>query len=625
MREFFQGRPSRIFVALGICSLFAFGLLLVVAQTREQTRRRTVAGEPGKSTKVPANGDLQAALRSAQCGDTIVLEAGATYVAPEQQSFVLANKPECPAAGTEFITITTSDLTNLPPSGTRVTPQNTPSMAKIVTASSYPAVYVNQLAHHYRFVGIEFTNIATKGAHAPNLILGGDYAAAGQAPHHIEFDRCFFHPIEETTTPESPLRSVSHAISLNGYHLKLTNSYISGFMGHYGTDPNQIIDSMGLIISNAPFLIENNYIAAWYNNILIGGSDPPAPATNQATVVGEATLTSARLSQTKTLSIGDFVSFQQPAGENANGKVLTKDGDLITFTPLQVNNNGGNSLKNGVPPGAGAKAQWNGELPSNIQIRGNTFDKPMGWKTLMGQNQPKGWIEIKLADGLVIDGNIFQGYPSTVGATIKNQEGAAPWSTVRDVTITNNRFNSFSYPFIFNLLDELRVSTEGKNITIANNLCTGDGGSKYYGLASKFIQLGSGDNVQIYHNTCFQQGDIVGGSPVTKNFVFRDNITNSGVYGMNCMAPGGFNRCWPQMKMMNNLIIDSRKDRSERRFDNYPTSNYFSPGINEVGFIDPAGGNYRLSSSSRYKGKASDGTDPGVDVDALNKALRISQ
>jgi hypothetical protein len=497
-------------------------------------------------------------------------------------------------------------------------------MAKIVTASNYPAIYVNKLAHHYRFVGIEFTNIATKGAHAPNLVLGGDYAGAGQAPHHIEFDRCFFHPIEETTTPESRLRSVSHAMALNGYHLKLTNSYISGFMGRYTTDPTQIIDSMGIIISSAPFTIENNYIAAWYNNILIGGSDPPAPASNQAVVVGEATLTSARLSQSKTLSVGDLVSFQQPAGENANGKVLTKEGDLITFTPLQVNNNGGNSLKNGVAPVAGARAQWNGELPSDIQIRNNTFDKPMGWKALMGENQPKGWIEIKLADGMVIDGNIFQGYPSNVGATIKNQEGSAPWSTVRDVTITNNRFTSFSYPFIFNLLDELRVSTEGKNITIANNLCTGDGGSRYYGIVSKFIQLGAGDNVQIYHNTCFQQGDIVGGSPVTKNFVFRDNITNSGVYGMNCMAPGGPSRCWPRMQMMNNLIIDSRNDRSERRFDNY-SGNYFSSSINEVGFIDPAGGNYRLSSSSRYKGKASDGTDPGVDVDALNKALRISQ
>lgn len=272
-----------------------------------------------------------------------MLEAGATYVAPPQQSFVLPNKPQCPATGTDFITITTSDETRLPPAGTRVTPENAPSMAKIVTASSMPAVYVKFYAHHYRFVGIEFTNIATQGQHAPNLVLGGDYAAFGQETHHIEFDRCFFHPIEETSTPDSPIRSVSHAIALNGKHLKLTNSYISGFMGRYITDPNQNIDSMGIIISNAPFLIENNYIAAWYNNILIGGSDPAAPPGNQATVVGEATLTSATLSQSQNLSVGDFISFQQPAGENANGKVLTKTGDSITFKPLSFRWDGSGS------------------------------------------------------------------------------------------------------------------------------------------------------------------------------------------------------------------------------------------------------------------------------------------
>lgn len=77
--------------------------------------------------------------------------------------------------------------------------------------------------------------------------------------------------------------------------------------------------------------------------------------------------------------------------------------------------------------------------------------------------------------------------------------------------IINNRFTSFSYPFIFNLLDELRVSSEGKNIIIANNLCTSAGGTQYYGIDSKFVQLAAGDNVQIYHNTCLLQGDIVAG------------------------------------------------------------------------------------------------------------------
>ena len=56
----------------------------------------------------------------------------------------------------------------------------------------------------------------------------------------------------------------------------------------------------------------------------------------------------------------------------------------------------------------------------------------------------------------------------------------------------------------------------------------------------------AGDSVQIYHNTCLQQGDIVAESvPGTRNSVFREYVTNLGTYGMNCVTPGGFSKCWP--------------------------------------------------------------------------------
>lgn len=606
-----------------LISTLALSLLAVVIQTvNRESRPRTVSSRRSDSgVKILDSVGLQTALNSARCGDTITLQAGGTYETPKSQSFVLPYKPQCSSTDNSFITIISSNLRDLPPEGTRVSPKDASAMPRLVTSSTVPAVYINQKAHHYRFVGIEFTNAGNR-QHAPNLVLGGDYASLEQMPHHIEFDRCFFHPIEEITNPNSPIRSVSHAISINGKFLKLTNSYISGFMGRYITDPEQSIDSMGIIISSGPFLIENNYIAAWFNNILIGGSDPPAPASNQGAVVGKATLESANLTHTQNLLVGDYVSFEQPAGENGNGRVLTKDGNSITFTPLKVNNDGANSLKNGVAPVAGAKVQWNGDLPTNIEIRHNTFDKPNAWKPLMRAYQPKAWIEIKLADGLLIDGNVFQGYPSTVGTTVKNQKGSAPWSTVRDVTITNNRFTSFGYPFIFNLRDELRVSTEGKNITVANNLCTGAGGMQYYGFASKFVQLTAGNNVQIYHNTCLQDGDIVGGeAPVTRGLVFRDNIVNYGTYGMNCMTPGGFASCWPGLVMTNNLIVDTRADKSLGLNQHYPSGNYFARVIGEVGFLNLNGGEYRLSNTSRYKQKGSEGSDPGVDMDALNLAL----
>ncbi|HEX8887610.1 MAG TPA: hypothetical protein VF779_00430, partial [Pyrinomonadaceae bacterium] len=63
---------------------------------------------------VPAGGDFQAALNSAQPGDTIVLQAGASYTGP----FTLPKKD---ASAVDYITIRTSTPdSSLPSSTTRI-------------------------------------------------------------------------------------------------------------------------------------------------------------------------------------------------------------------------------------------------------------------------------------------------------------------------------------------------------------------------------------------------------------------------------------------------------------------------------------------------------------------------
>src|SRR5437867_707725 len=52
----------------------------------------------------------------------------------------------------------------------------------------------------------------------------------------------------------------------------------------------------------------------------------------------------------------------------------------------------------------------------------------------------------------------------------------------------------------------------------------------------------------------------------------------------------------------------------------YPVGNYFPLSLNDVGFMDLAGGNYRLAPSSPYKNGGTDGKDLGADVDALAAA-----
>src|SRR5215469_16933713 len=74
-------------------------------------------------TQVPAGANLQQYINAAQPGDTLVLQANATYIG----NFTLPNNN-----GSSYITITSSDLASLPPAGVRVDPSYAPHMPKLM-------------------------------------------------------------------------------------------------------------------------------------------------------------------------------------------------------------------------------------------------------------------------------------------------------------------------------------------------------------------------------------------------------------------------------------------------------------------------------------------------------------
>ena len=54
--------------------------------------------------------------------------------------------------------------------------------------------------------------------------------------------------------------------------------------------------------------------------------------------------------------------------------------------------------------------------------------------------------------------------------------------------------------------------------------------------------------------------------------------------------------------------------------DDLPLLNFVELNLSDVGFIDPATGDFRLSDLSRYHLAGTDGTDIGVDFAALLQA-----
>jgi len=197
--------------------------------------------------------DLQKALESARSGDTIKLEARATFEGP----FVLPRK-----SGDGFITITTSAGNNLPPSGVRIDPlKHAAALPRLISANNEPVIATAAGASHYRFIGIEFGG--TKDG-VGNIIQIGSATegSADEIPSHIEFDRVYIH----STSPEGQRRG----IAANGRHIKIVDSHISDIKRK--GDESQAIAAWA---TDGPIEIKNNYLEAAAENILFGGAGSP--------------------------------------------------------------------------------------------------------------------------------------------------------------------------------------------------------------------------------------------------------------------------------------------------------------------------------------------------------------
>ena len=164
----------------------------------------------GSVRTVKEGENLQEALDNLRCGDTLKLQAGATFQG-------LFRFPALSCDDSHWIIVRTSAPDDaLPPEGTRLTPcyagvASLPGRPDFHCSSSSPAnvlariefdgksgsgpLLLQNSANHYRFVGLEITRTDSP-ASVTALAFTKDDATA----NHIIFDRVWFHGTAQSET-----------------------------------------------------------------------------------------------------------------------------------------------------------------------------------------------------------------------------------------------------------------------------------------------------------------------------------------------------------------------------------------------------------------------------------------
>ena len=208
----------------------------------------------GNTITVNAGGDFQAALNNANLGDTIVLQAGATFTG----TFTLPTK----TTGSGWIYIVSSNYSSLPSPGNRVSPTDVVNMPTITSpyGNAGLGLLTNSAAHHYRFVGIEIR--PTTGTYLWSIVsIGNGETSLAALPHDITIDRCYIHG--------DPTVGSNRGVTMNGASVAVVDSYISDIKVA-GADTQAVASTNG----PGPFKIVNNYLEAAGENVMFGGNDP---------------------------------------------------------------------------------------------------------------------------------------------------------------------------------------------------------------------------------------------------------------------------------------------------------------------------------------------------------------
>ena len=264
-------------------------------------------------------------------------------------------------------------------------------------------------------------------------------------------------------------------------------------------------------------------------------------------------------------------------------------------------------------------------VPSDMEIRRNQFTRPLSWK---GVWLIKNLFELKNAVRVLADGNVFentwQAAQDGTAIVMKsvNQQGGCSWCGTTDVTFRNNIVRNAGAGFsIASNPDNSYPVVHLARVSVQNNIVYNINVPNYEGTGRGVLTQGDIADVVISHNTLIQPTNTAfamgPAGTATVRFVVKDNIMGGGNYGIIGDNVGPGNPTWtlyaPNGTFAGNVLAIGDAT-------NFPSANYYPTSVSSIGFSSLGSFDFHLSASSPYLNKASDGTNPGANVDAVLSA-----
>ncbi|MGD0568938.1 MAG: putative Ig domain-containing protein [Candidatus Sulfotelmatobacter sp.] len=535
---------------------------------------------PGSTVSVNAGGDLQSALNSANCGDTIQLQAGATFTGV----FTFPAK-NCDA-NHWIIVRTSSDDSLLPAEGSRLTPcyagvtslpgrpafqctSTTNVLAKLLMAgtSNGPILFASG-ANYYRLTGLEVTRVAGTGIvyALSSVTTGGTYS-------NIIFDRVWLHgTAQDETNKGIELGGSSYVSVVDSFFTDFHCIAISGSC----TDALAIGGAAGNPVG--PFKITDNFLEASGENVIFGGA---ASTTTPADI---------QISQNHFFKPMTWLKGQPGYVGGANGNPFIvknlfelKNAQRVLFEANILEDSWGGFSQNGFGIVITPKNQSANVGPGNVCPICQVTDVTIRYSTLS-----------HLGAGL----QIANALSDNNGAALAGER-----YSIHDITIDD--------------IDAVTYIGSGHIAEIMTE------------VPSPLLQ-----NVAINHVTAFSpSGGLFAvegtNNPKMSTVTFTNSIFTAGTYPV--WSTGGgtsncayydkplttFTACFGPNAFASNAVIATPSSYPPSV---WPSGNFFPASPSAVQFVNynnGDGGNYQLLSTSPYHNAGTDGKDLGADVSTI--------